>query len=36
VYEIMELTELTAGMGAFVRDAARDWDGSDPIRIVGA
>lgn len=35
VYEIMELTELTAGMGAFVRDAARDWDGSDPIRIVG-
>jgi catechol 2,3-dioxygenase-like lactoylglutathione lyase family enzyme len=35
VYEIMELTELTAGMGAFVLDAARDWDGSDPIRIVG-
>jgi hypothetical protein len=34
VYEIMELTELTAGMGTFVREAARDWDGSDPIRVV--
>ena len=35
VYELMELTEITSGMGAFVRDAARDWDGSDPVRTVG-
>jgi hypothetical protein len=36
IFEIMELTEITASMGAFVRDAAKDWDGSDPIRTVGA
>lgn len=35
VYEIMELTELATGMGDFVRDAARDWDGSDPVPTVG-
>ena len=35
VFEIMELTDATRGMGAFVRDAAKDWDGSDPIRAVG-
>ena len=34
VYELMELTEITSYMGAFVRDAARDWDGSDPVRTV--
>ncbi len=31
----MELTDVTSGMGVFVRDAAKDWDGSDPIRNVG-
>ncbi len=35
IFEIMELNEVTAGMGAFVRDAAKDWDGSDPVRTVG-
>lgn len=35
VVEIMELTEITAGMAEFVRDAATDWDGSDPIRALG-
>jgi hypothetical protein len=32
IIEIMELTETTAGMAKFVRDAAASWDGSDPIR----
>jgi catechol 2,3-dioxygenase-like lactoylglutathione lyase family enzyme len=36
VIEIMENNEITAGMGKFVRDAAVDWDGSDPIRFLGA
>jgi hypothetical protein len=35
VIEIMELNEVTAGMGTFVRDAAAGWDGSDPIRELG-
>jgi catechol 2,3-dioxygenase-like lactoylglutathione lyase family enzyme len=35
VFEIMELDEITSGMGAFVRDAAIDWDGRDPVRVVG-
>ncbi|HEX9832369.1 MAG TPA: VOC family protein, partial [Mycobacterium sp.] len=35
VIEIMEDNEITAGMGKFVRDAAVDWDGSDPIRVLG-
>ncbi|WP_284225549.1 VOC family protein [Mycobacterium antarcticum] len=35
VFELMELTEVTSAMGAMIRDAARDWDGRDPIRIVG-
>ncbi len=35
VIEIMENNEITAGMGKFVRDAAADWDGSDPIRVLG-
>lgn len=34
VFELMELTDVTRGMGTFVRDAAKDWDGTDPIRIV--
>lgn len=35
IIEIMELTEITSGMAAFVRDAAANWDGSDPIRVLG-
>ncbi|MGE2690797.1 VOC family protein [Mycolicibacterium pulveris] len=35
VVEIMELTEITAGMAQFVRDAAAGWDGADPIRALG-
>jgi Glyoxalase/Bleomycin resistance protein/Dioxygenase superfamily len=35
VIEVMEDNEITAGMGKFVRDAARNWDGSDPIRVLG-
>lgn len=35
VIEIMELTEATTGMAAFVRAAAAAWDGSDPIRTLG-
>jgi hypothetical protein len=30
----MELTEATEGMGAFIRDAAKNWDGTDPVREV--
>ncbi len=36
VIEISELTEVTAANAMFVRDAAADWDGSDPIRMLGA
>ena len=36
VIEIMEDNEITSGMGKFVRDAAVDWDGSDPLRVLGA
>ncbi|MDV3127774.1 VOC family protein [Mycobacterium sp. 21AC1] len=35
VVEIMELTEASAGMAAFVKKAAQEWDGSDPIRELG-
>lgn len=35
IIEIMELTEITSGMASFVRDAAANWDGSDPIRVLG-
>ena len=35
VIEIMELNDMTAGMGTFVRDAAANWDGTDPIRVLG-
>ena len=34
IYELMELTEATEGMGAFFRDAAKDWDGTDPVREI--
>jgi len=36
VIEIIELNDLMTGMATFVRDAARTWDGSDPIRVLGA
>jgi hypothetical protein len=32
VIEIMELTDATRWLVATVRDAAADWDGSDPVR----
>lgn len=32
IVEIMELTEASAGMGAYVREQAIGWDGSDPVR----
>ncbi|SEH72532.1 Glyoxalase/Bleomycin resistance protein/Dioxygenase superfamily protein [Mycolicibacterium rutilum] len=35
VIEIMELTEITRGMADFVRDAAANWDGTDPVRVLG-
>jgi hypothetical protein len=35
IVEIMELTEITAGVGTFIREAAEGWDGSDPIRNLG-
>jgi catechol 2,3-dioxygenase-like lactoylglutathione lyase family enzyme len=34
IVEIMELNEATLGMGAFVKDAAASWDGTDPIRVL--
>lgn len=35
IVEIMELTESSAGMAAYVRQEALEWDGSDPIRELG-
>lgn len=35
IIEITELTDTTAGLGKFIRDAAASWDGSDPIRGLG-
>lgn len=35
VIEIMELNAATTGMAAFVKDAADNWDGRDPIRELG-
>ena len=29
------VNDVTTGMATFVRDAARNWDGSDPIRVLG-
>jgi hypothetical protein len=33
--EVMELTEITGGMMALIRDAAATWDGKDPVRNLG-
>jgi hypothetical protein len=35
IVEISELTESQAGVATFIRDAAANWDGSDPIREMG-
>jgi hypothetical protein len=35
IVEIMELTDATSGMATFVRDAATNWDGGEPIRVLG-
>jgi hypothetical protein len=35
VVEISELTDGQAASAKFIRDAAANWDGSDPIREVG-
>ncbi len=35
VIEVMELNQTTKWMAKMVRDAAHDWDGSDPIRTLG-
>lgn len=35
IVEIMEMTEASAGMGAYVREQAMGWDGSDPVRELG-
>ncbi|OMC05816.1 glyoxalase [Mycobacterium sp. NS-7484] len=32
IVEIMELTDASGGMAAFVRQASEGWDGSDPVR----
>jgi hypothetical protein len=35
IVEISELTEAQAGAAKFIRDAAANWDGRDPIREMG-
>jgi Glyoxalase/Bleomycin resistance protein/Dioxygenase superfamily len=35
VVEVMELNDITGPLMTMVRDAARDWDGADPIRTLG-
>jgi catechol 2,3-dioxygenase-like lactoylglutathione lyase family enzyme len=35
IVEISELTEAQAGVAKFIREAAANWDGSDPIREMG-
>ena len=35
IFEIMAFTDITNGMGTFIRDAATDWDGSYPARTIG-
>ncbi len=32
IVEVMELTDSTEGMNDRIRDAAREWDGTDPVR----
>ncbi|OBA98492.1 glyoxalase [Mycobacteriaceae bacterium 1482268.1] len=35
VIEISELTDATAANAMFIHDAAAEWDGADPIRVLG-
>jgi hypothetical protein len=35
IVEVCELTDAQAGIAKFIRDAAADWDGSDPIHEMG-
>jgi hypothetical protein len=35
VVELMELNELSQGLATLVRDAAVNWDGSEPVRKLG-
>jgi hypothetical protein len=35
VVEISELTDATVASSTFIRDAAANWDGTDPIRELG-
>jgi hypothetical protein len=35
VVELMELNELSQGLATLVRDAAVNWDGSEPVRQTG-
>jgi hypothetical protein len=35
VIEISELTDATAANAMFMHDAAAEWDGRDPIRVLG-
>jgi hypothetical protein len=35
VVEISELTDATAANAVFIHDAAAEWDGSNPIRVLG-
>jgi hypothetical protein len=34
IVEISEMTEATSAMATLVRDAAENWDGGDPIRVL--
>jgi Glyoxalase/Bleomycin resistance protein/Dioxygenase superfamily len=35
IIEIMDLNDITSGMGQYIRDTAANWDGADPIRNLG-
>lgn len=35
IIELMALTPTTTAMAEFVRSAAQNWDGSEPIRVLG-
>jgi len=35
VVEVMELTEVSSSLMDHVRRCAEDWDGSDPVRVLG-
>ncbi|OBB33705.1 glyoxalase [Mycolicibacterium peregrinum] len=34
IIELMEFNEVTEGLATFVRGAAQDWDGSEPVRAM--